>query len=606
MVKNGYELPFTTTPPKFWAKNNASSLRNKNFVEESIVELLKNNCIEEVSEAPYCVNPLTVAEGEKLRLVLDLRHVNRYLKMQKFKYENLHTVAELFEKDFFFGTFDLKSGYHHVEIAEEFRTYLGFAWTHEDGITRFYRFLVLPFGLATACYVFTKLLRPLVKRWRSQGIRCVIYLDDGIAGGKAYSETQKILCKVKSDIISAGLTLNIEKTKLEPRQKGKWLGFIIDTHTQEFFVPQEKIQKTLSLINTALEKPLNSAKDVSKIAGHIISMSLAIGPLARLFTRGMYKFIESRYSWNYKQKLDDLTNFEMTFWLKNLQRKNGFTFKHHPTTTKIVYSDASKNAYGGYIVERLGNIIARGDFTEFEKDCSSTYRELICVKYMLESFGHLLQHENVLWFSDNHNVSRIISAGSGKVHLQNIALQIYNSCLKFQIKLEPTWLPREENELADEISKELDTDNWSIDDETFQYIQKNFGKFTCDRFADNLNYRVKHFNSKYYCPETSAVNAFTCHWGGEFNWLCPPTSLIGRTLRHCALCKAIGVLLVPEWVSAYFWPLLTNDGKTFISNVKCFLLLDPFYHNNSGSVSVFQGFTKFRTYALYLDFSERI
>ena len=31
-------------------------------------------------------------------------------------------------------------------------------------------FCVLPFGLSTACYVFTKLLRPLVKHWRSMGV----------------------------------------------------------------------------------------------------------------------------------------------------------------------------------------------------------------------------------------------------------------------------------------------------------------------------------------------------------------------------------------------------------------------------------------------------
>ena len=36
---------------------------------------------------------------------------------------------------------------------------------------------VLP---STACYIFTKLLRPIVKLVRSKGIRMVVYLDDGI------------------------------------------------------------------------------------------------------------------------------------------------------------------------------------------------------------------------------------------------------------------------------------------------------------------------------------------------------------------------------------------------------------------------------------------
>ena len=46
------------------------------FVVKAIGELLCNNCIVEHDFQPYCVNPLTVAEGKKLRLVIDLRHVN--------------------------------------------------------------------------------------------------------------------------------------------------------------------------------------------------------------------------------------------------------------------------------------------------------------------------------------------------------------------------------------------------------------------------------------------------------------------------------------------------------------------------------------------------
>ena len=43
----------------------------------------------------------------------------------------------------------------------------------------FFMFTVLPFSLSSEPYIFTKLLRPLVKHWRSQGIRAVFYLDDG-------------------------------------------------------------------------------------------------------------------------------------------------------------------------------------------------------------------------------------------------------------------------------------------------------------------------------------------------------------------------------------------------------------------------------------------
>jgi len=53
-----------------------------------------------------------------------------------------------------------------VDIYSEHQKFLGFAWPF-NGRVRFFIFKVLPFGLGSACFCFAKLLRPLVKRWRS-------------------------------------------------------------------------------------------------------------------------------------------------------------------------------------------------------------------------------------------------------------------------------------------------------------------------------------------------------------------------------------------------------------------------------------------------------
>ena len=53
-----------------------------------------------------------------------------------------------------------------MDIFAEHQTYLGFSWRF-NGVSRYFTFAVLPFGLSSACFCFTKLLRPLVKRSRS-------------------------------------------------------------------------------------------------------------------------------------------------------------------------------------------------------------------------------------------------------------------------------------------------------------------------------------------------------------------------------------------------------------------------------------------------------
>ena len=91
----------------------------------------------------------------------------------------------------------------------------------------YFVFTVLPFGLATACYAFTKLMRPLVRFWRGRGLRVVLYLDDGIVATKqekAIRESEQ----VQRDLCRAGLVANSSKSQWVPSKQLIWLGFEVD------------------------------------------------------------------------------------------------------------------------------------------------------------------------------------------------------------------------------------------------------------------------------------------------------------------------------------------------------------------------------------------
>jgi len=195
IVTYGYALPFKAFPESAFFNNNCSAFKHSSFVEEAIEELLNKRCIEQHDTPPHVVNPLTVEEGKKLRLVLDLRYVNNFLESTRFKYEDLRTLSEIFESGFFFFTFDLESGYHHASIVKYHQQLLGFSRLFSDGKRRYFTFRVLPFALSTACYMFTKLLCPLVARWRSVGHFSLVYVDDGISGA-----SDKISAKAASFI----------------------------------------------------------------------------------------------------------------------------------------------------------------------------------------------------------------------------------------------------------------------------------------------------------------------------------------------------------------------------------------------------------------------
>ena len=58
------------------------------------------------------------------------------------------------------------------------------------------------------------------------------------------------------------------------------------------------------------------------------------------------------------------------------------------------------------------------------------------------------------------------------------------------------------------------------------------------------------------------MDAFCFDWAGENNWLVP------RVIKHLFVCRSMGTLIVPKWVSAPFWPMLFGPHSPFSVCVK--------------------------------------
>ena len=212
----------------------------------------------------------------KLRLVLNLQYPNQFLYAPHFKYEDLRVAALLFEKHKFFFKFDVRSGYHHVDINPEHQKY----FRGSDGVTGYYMFTVLPFVLSTACYIFTKLMRALVKYWRSRGLKAIVYLHDGIIAVEQESKAVSESSQVQHDLQYAGFVINVEKSVWDPKQKIEWLGLVIDLAKGEFSVPDRKLVKLRSQSQEALGLQLMPARKLVSLIGKIVSTATLILALA--------------------------------------------------------------------------------------------------------------------------------------------------------------------------------------------------------------------------------------------------------------------------------------------------------------------------------------
>ena len=285
--------------------------------------------------------------------------------------------------------------------------------------------------------------------------------------------------------------------------------------------------------------------------------------------------------------------------------KCGMPISNPVASGSVSYSDASGVACAALITPMPGKqtITINRPFSKEESLNSSTYRELLAVFMGIHEARYRLQNKAIRWFTDSKCVVSIVRKGSMKRHLLTMALQIFYIARRFNIALSVTWISRNLNESADQASRIIDYNDWGVTTRWFRFISRRLVKSSIDRFADNCNTKLPRFNSRFYSPHCEAVDAFTQDWGLDVNWLVPPIYLVGRTLQYWRICKGTGVLVVPIWRSAYFWPMIRDLMAIEKTPVKGHLVLGDIFRHYKNKQSLF-GSNKWRsqTLALHLQF----
>jgi hypothetical protein len=302
--------------------------------------------------------------------------------------------------------------------------------------------------------------------------------------------------------------------------------------------------------------------------------------------------------------LSNDTLLEFKFWRSSLSGLNSRRIVENEFLySRVCYSDASSTGCASFIDKAGISHVAHHNWDQDDIKRSSSFREIKAISLGLKSFGQILRGHTIKWYTDNQAVARMVEVGSMKEHLQLIALDIFNFCICHAIQIEVEWIPRGFNERADFLSRIIDYDDWMVSPELFSFINARWGPHTVDRFSNHQNNQVPRFNSRFWCPGSEHVDAFSLSWRGENNWVVPPIYLIPRVVKHMIAARSVGTLIVPEWPSNAFWPLLFNG----LSRVK--FIIDTY--RVSEGVSVFVqgnyknslfGSSRFRSAVLFLRF----
>ena len=142
----------------------------------------------------------------------------------------------------------------------------------------------------------------------------------------------------------------------------------------------------------------------------------------------------------------------------------------------------------------------------------------------------------------------------------NITFDIWEWCISNSTWLSAAHIPGKDNSAADFESRKINLDaEWKLNStmlgEVLNVLQF---KPTIDLFASRVNYQFDCYVSYKADPEAYAVDAFSLLWTDIDFYAFPPFSLILKILRKIQKDKARGILIVPDWQTQVWWPLLVR------------------------------------------------
>uniref|UniRef100_A0A8R1USR7 RNase H domain-containing protein n=1 Tax=Pristionchus pacificus TaxID=54126 RepID=A0A8R1USR7_PRIPA len=121
--------------------------------------------------------------------------------------------------------------------------------------------------------------------------------------------------------------------------------------------------------------------------------------------------------------------------------------------------------------------------------------------------AHVREGKNVLFMGDNQGAVSILRKGSMKPEINEVAQRVEEIRTRIRENFKIHWIPRERNTDADLASREVDRDDWSIQDWVVERAVKRWSP-DIDMFADETNIKCERFVSRVPSRGALAANAF--------------------------------------------------------------------------------------------------
>ncbi len=108
---------------------------------------------------------------------------------------------------------------------------------------------------------------------------------------------------------------------------------------------------------------------------------------------------------------------------------------------------------------------------------------------------------------DARSLRGIVNRGSPRLNTNELARDLFWLCVERDITIKVKWVPREDNALADELSKLLIPSDWMVGRATFMRLEERWGSHTVDFFASSKSNQCDRYYSLHRCRGSAGCDA---------------------------------------------------------------------------------------------------
>ena len=481
----------------------------------------------------------------EFRIILDLSELNKFIQKLSFKMGSYYSIMSLISRGDFFISIDLADAYHAIAINFFFQRFLTFFF-----LNVYYQYTCLPQGLTSSPRIFTKVVKPILVYLRSFAIKIAAWLDDFLLAASSAELVTSQAEFTLSTFQELGFIPNLEKSQLTPAQQINHVGLVWDSVSYTVSIPESKILDIQAKCRTALSSRV-SIRFLKSILGSLKFFKWGC-PIATLHYRALQRdvniFLARGLSYDSKVSLSEDARSDLDWWTSHGSSLPPRTLSSFSADI-VLTSDASGDGWGAWTPSSS----VHGKWSISERELHINILELKSALLSFESLFRTTYSCSILVKTDNTTAVAFINKQGGtkcKI-LCNLALSLWEFCVKRNISLSAMYIEGTQNTRADKLSRLKIVDHdYSLSHKTFSSISDSLPfPLVNDLFASRLNFKIENYVSWKNDPHSSLVNAFSFKWIKNV-YLFPPLPLIDRVLDKFNTDNVInGLIICPYWPS---------------------------------------------------------